>query len=85
MSGDILNAGVNVEELEYYGFTGSFFQKSPIIIYENNKDKLTKMNSTPMLNIYEQQLKNPICEIIDEKNDKKDNLEYFKDRNQQAR
>ena len=37
MSGDILNAGENVEEQEDYGFIGSFFQKAPIIIDGSTK------------------------------------------------
>ena len=44
-----------------------------------------KMKSTPMLNIDEQQLKNSICENIDEKNDKEDNLTSEEERTQHSR
>ena len=50
VSGDILNAGGNVVDQEDYGFTGSFFKISPIVIDENTQNKLIKMKRTPMLN-----------------------------------
>ena len=61
------------------------FSKKTSIIDDSTKNKLIKMNSAPMLDIYELQLKNPICENIDGKNDKEDNLTYDRDRTQQAR
>ena len=65
VSGDIFNSSGNFEEQEYYRFTGSLFKKAPIIIYDNTNKKLIKMNRTPIFNIYEEQLNNPICENID--------------------
>ena len=67
VSGDILNAGGNVEYHEDYGFTGSFFKVSPIVINDSTKKKLMKMKRTPMSNIYKQQLNHPICDNIDKK------------------
>ena len=34
---DILNAGDNVNDQEYYGFTGSFFKITSTIIYDYTK------------------------------------------------
>ena len=47
VSGDILNAGGNVEDEDDYGFIGSFFKKAPIIVDDNTKLQLMKMNRTP--------------------------------------
>ena len=63
VSGNILNSGGNVVDREYYGFTGSFFKVSPIVIDDITKNKLMKMKITPMMNNDEQQLNHPICEI----------------------
>ena len=63
VSGDILNAGGNVVDQEYYGFTGSFFNISPIVIDDIN-NFLIKMRRTQMLNNDEQQLNHPICDNI---------------------
>ena len=50
------------------------------------KKKLNKMKRTPLLIIKKQQLKNPICENKDEKeNDKQDNWISDENRAQQAR
>ena len=56
LSGDISNAGGNVEEQDDYGFTGSFFKKHPIILDDSIKNKLMNVKRTPMLNIDKQQL-----------------------------
>ena len=56
-----LYADGNDEQQEYFGFSCSFF-KSPIPIGDITKIKLMKINSTPLLNIYEKQLKNLICD-----------------------
>ena len=66
MSGDILDAGVNVEEQEDYGYTGSF-KKKHIILDDSTKNKSTKININPMLNIDEQQLNDLIYKNMDEK------------------
>ena len=50
VSGDILNAGGNVEDQKYYGFTGSFFKITPIVIDDISKKKLKKIKRTPILN-----------------------------------
>ena len=50
VSGNILNAGGNVEYQEYYGFTASFFKNSPFVIDNITKNELMKMKRTPMLN-----------------------------------
>ena len=47
VSGDILNANENVEEKYGYGFTGSFFKKYHIIINDNTKMQLMRMQITP--------------------------------------
>ena len=65
MSGNILNADGNAEDKDEYGFTGSFSKKSSIIIDDNTKMKLMKMQRTPKSNIDEQLLNNPISENID--------------------
>ena len=54
VSGDVLNAGGNVEDEDDYGFIGSFFKKAPIIVDDNTKLQLMKMNRNPKLNIYKQ-------------------------------
>ena len=41
--GHILNAGGNVEDQEYYGFTASFFKIDLTVIYDITKNKLMKM------------------------------------------
>ena len=35
--GDILNAGKNIEDTEYYGFIGSFIKTSPTVIDDYTK------------------------------------------------
>ena len=55
-------AGGNFEEQEDLVFLGLFFNKCPIIIDDSTKNKLMKIKRTLMLNIDEQQLKNPKCE-----------------------
>ena len=54
MLGDILNAGDNVDDQNYYEFTGSFFNPSPTVIYEYTKSKQMNMqleNLRPQINI----------------------------------
>ena len=67
VSGDILNAGGNAEEKYDYGFTWSFSKKASIVINDNTKMILTKTNSTPKLNIDQQQFNNTIYENIDKR------------------
>ena len=67
VSDDILNAGGNVVDQEYYGFTGSFFNVYPIVINDITKKKFMNTKRTPMLDNYEQQLKHRIFENVDEK------------------
>ena len=43
VSGDILNAGWNVEDEEDYGFTSSFFKIPPTVIDYITKTKMMKM------------------------------------------
>ena len=75
VSGNILNAGENVEDQEDYGFTASFFKTTPIIIYNTTKNKLMKMKIIPMLNNDEQQLNYQQCKYICKiEKDKEDNL-----------
>ena len=47
--GDIFNAGDNVDDQEYYGFTGSFFKNAPTVIDDYTKNKILNM-----------QLENPV-------------------------
>ena len=51
---------VNDKQQEHYGFSSSCFKKSPIVIYDITKIKLTKLKINPLLNIDEQQFINPI-------------------------
>ena len=84
--GRILNAGGNVEDQEYYGFTASFFKIPPIFIYERIKNKLMKKEITPMLNNYEQKLNYLQCEYIYKIEKKKeDNFTSEEDSDEQAR
>ena len=62
VSGNTLYAGGNYEQQEGFGFSGSFFRKYPIIIDDITKIKRMKKKSTPLLNIYEQKLRNMICD-----------------------
>ena len=57
VSGYIFYYGGNVDEKEYFGFSGSFFKKSPSIIDNITKIKMANLNSTQLLNIYEKLLK----------------------------
>ena len=59
MLGDILNAGDNVNDQEYYGFTGSFFKITSTIIYDYTKKNFLNM-----------QLENLISQRNIENNDK---------------
>ena len=65
VSVDTLYAVGNDEQQEYLGFSGLSIKRYPIIIDDINKIRSTRIKSTPQLNIYEKQLKNPICEYID--------------------
>ena len=47
MSGFIWNDDKNIEDGDEYGFTGSFFKKAPIIIDDNIKKQLMKIQRTP--------------------------------------
>ena len=76
-SGDILNSDENVEDKDEYGFTGSFFKNAPIIIDENTKMQLMKMQGTPKSNIDEQILNNPINENIYETKGLASGIEVF--------
>ena len=67
MSGGMLNADEDVLYKYEYQFTGSFFKKAPIIIDDNTKMKLLKMQKTPETNIDEKMLNNPINENTYEK------------------
>ena len=61
----------NVEQEEYFGFSGSFSNKYPIIIYDITKRKLINIMSTSLLNIDEKHLMNQICDDEDENGDDK--------------
>ena len=69
MSGDILNFEKNVEDEDGYEFTESVFKNTHIIIDDNTKMQLMKMQRTPKSNIDEKQLNNPINKNVDEKRD----------------
>ena len=43
MLGDILNAGDNSDDQNYYEFTGSFFKTPPTVIYDYTKSKSMNM------------------------------------------
>ena len=54
MIGEALNAGGNVDDDEYFGFTGSHFKTSPTVIDDYTKNKFLNMqvkNLIPMINI----------------------------------
>ena len=54
MIGEILNAGENVHDQEYFGFTGSSLKISPTVIDDCTKNKFLNMQleiSIPMRNI----------------------------------
>ena len=48
-SGDILNAGDNVDDEEIFGFSESFFKISPTNIDEHTKDKLLNLQQENMI------------------------------------
>ena len=67
MIGGILNAGDNVDDQEYFGFTGSYFKIAPTIIDDYTKKTFLNMQLEilrPMRNI--------------ENNDKKTDERYQK-------
>ena len=61
----------NVEQEEYFGFSGSFFNKYPIIIDDITKRKLINIKRSLLLSIDEKHLMNQICDDEDENGDDK--------------